>query len=54
MLQKNTIDICKGLPILLMYLGHYVLYHSINMSEVYGWCGLLNGSISSYHMAVYL
>ena len=45
-----SIDICRGIAILLVYLGHSLIYHPICLEDMYAWCNHLGRFIESYNM----
>lgn len=48
-----TIDLLRGIAILFVYLGHSILYHPIQMGDMYPWCHLLATSITSFNMPLF-
>lgn len=46
------IDLCKGLAIILVILGHSFILYPINLMEI-SWCESLNSIISSFHLATF-
>lgn len=52
-MRDRTIDICKGIAILFVYLGHSVIYHPINLMEEYDWCVWFHKFITSFNMPVF-
>lgn len=54
MKERNiSIDVNKGLAILLVYLGHSLLYYPISLSSMYGWCAVLDKCITSFNMPLF-
>ena len=52
-MRDQTIDLIKGIAILFVYLGHSILYHPIQMEEMYGWCRVLGRFIESFNMPLF-
>lgn len=52
-MRDKAIDLAKGIAILLVYLGHSILYYPIQMSSMYGWCKVLCNMISSFNMPLF-
>lgn len=48
-----AIDYAKGIAILVVYLGHSIIYHPIDLAAIYDWCNILGVSIESYNMPVF-
>ena len=44
--RDNTIDLLRGLAILIVYLGHSILYYPIDMQALYHWCSHLGTTIA--------
>ena len=53
MKRDNTIDLLRGIAILVVYLGHSILYHPIEMEAMYPWCHWLVTSIISFNMPMF-
>ena len=53
MTRDTTIDLLRGLAILVVYLGHSILYHPIEMEVMYPWCHHLATSIISFNMPLF-
>lgn len=54
MKERNiSIDVNKGLAILLVYLGHSLLYYPISLSSMYDWCAVLDKCITSFNMPLF-
>ena len=53
MTRDNTIDLLRGIAILVVYLGHSLLYHPIDMQALYPWCQTLGTSIESFNMPLF-
>lgn len=51
--RDRSLDIGKGLAILFVYLGHSILYHPIEMANMYGWCHFLERVIVSFNMPMF-
>ncbi len=51
--RDRSIDIGKGLAILFVYLGHSVLYHPIQMVQMFPWCRWLDTFITSFNMPLF-
>lgn len=51
--RDRSLDLGKGLAILVVYLGHSILYHPIQMVKLYPWCEVLNSVISSFNMPMF-
>lgn len=45
MIRDRSLDLGKGLAILIVYLGHSILYHPIQMVKLYPLCDVLNSAI---------
>lgn len=52
MSRNISIDICKGLAILFVYLGHSILYYPVNLGDVF-WCNVLATCITSFNMPLF-
>ena len=52
-MRDRSIDIGKGLAILFVYLGHSILYHPIQMANMYAWCRMVDLSITSFNMPLF-
>lgn len=52
MAKKIDIDICKGVAILLVILGHSFIVFPINLHEI-PWCYYTGNWIGSFHMPVF-
>ena len=48
-----SIDYAKGLAILLVYLGHSILYYPIALYSMYDWCHVLERMITSFNMPMF-
>lgn len=48
-----SIDYAKGLAILLVYLGHSILYYPIALYSMYDWCNVLERMITSFNMPMF-
>lgn len=48
-----AIDYAKGIAILLVYLGHSIIYHPIQLALLYNWCDILEIMISSFNMPMF-
>ena len=53
MTRDNTIDLLRGIAILVVYLGHSLLYHPIDMQALYPWCYTLGKTIESFNMPLF-
>ena len=53
MTRDNTIDLLRGIAILVVYLGHSLLYHPIDMQVLYPWGHQLGTSIESFNMPLF-
>ena len=51
--RDNTIDLLRGIAIIVVYLGHSILYHPIAMETMYPWCHQLATSIGSFNMPLF-
>lgn len=51
--RDRSIDIAKGIAILIVYLGHSILYNPIDMASMYGWCAKLGSIITSFNMPMF-
>lgn len=51
--RDRSLDLGKGLAILIVYLGHSILYHPIQMVKLYPWCDVLNSIITSFNMPMF-
>ena len=51
--RDNTIDLLRGLAILIVYLGHSILYYPIDMQALYHWCSHLGTTIASFNMPLF-
>lgn len=47
------IDYARGIAILIVYLGHSIIYHPIKLGDMYKWCNLLLNMIESFHMPLF-
>lgn len=52
-MRDRSIDLAKGLAILFVYLGHSILYHPIQMANMYPWCHTLAQFIVSFNMPMF-
>lgn len=52
-MRDRTLDLGKGLAILFVYLGHSILYHPIQMGNMYPWCHTLQRFIVSFNMPMF-
>lgn len=52
-MRDRSLDLGKGLAILIVYIGHSILYHPIQMVKLYPWCDVLNSVISSFNMPMF-
>lgn len=48
-----SIDYARGIAILIVFLGHSIIYHPIELAAMYDWCDILGISISSYNMPLF-
>ena len=53
MIRDRSLDLGKGLAILFVYLGHSILYHPIQMANLYPWCHILAQFIASFNMPMF-
>lgn len=53
MKRDNAIDLLRGIAILVVYLGHSILYHPIAMQDLYPWCNTLGRAIESFNMPLF-
>lgn len=51
--RDRSLDLGKGLAILFVYLGHSILYHPIQMADMYPWCHNLSNVILSFNMPMF-
>ena len=51
--RDNTIDLLRGLAILIVYLGYSILYYPIDMQALYHWCSHLGTTIASFNMPLF-
>ncbi len=51
--RDNTIDLLRGIAIIIVYLGHSILYHPIGMEAMYPWCHQLATTIGSFNMPLF-
>ena len=52
-MRDRSLDLGKGLAILFVYLGHSILYHPIQMANMYHWCEVLSLIIISFNMPMF-
>lgn len=52
-MRDRSLDLGKGLAILIVYIGHSILYHPIQMVKMFPWCDVLNSVISSFNMPMF-
>ena len=52
-MRDPSIDLLKGIAILFVYLGHSILYHPIQMEQMYEWCRVLGRFIESFNMPLF-
>lgn len=52
-MRDRSIDLLKGIAILFVYLGHCILYHPIQMEQMYEWCRVLGRFIESFNMPLF-
>ena len=52
-MRDRSLDLSKGLAILFVYLGHSILYHPIQMAEMFEWCHVLERIIVSFNMPMF-
>lgn len=52
-MRDHSLDIGKGLAILFVYLGHSIIYHPIQMVDMYPWCHKLAQLIVSFNMPMF-
>lgn len=52
-MRNRSIDIVKGMAILLVYLDHSIIYHPIDLKTIYPWCMQLWDFITSFNMPLF-
>ena len=52
-MRDRSLDIGRGLAILFVYLGHSILYHPIEMVNMWHWCHILERFIVSFNMPLF-
>ncbi len=52
-MRNRSIDIVKGMAILLVYLDHSIIYHPIDLKTMYPWCMQLWDFITSFNMPIF-
>lgn len=52
-MRDYSIDIAKGIAILFVYLGHSIIYHPIELANMYEWCHILERFIASFNMPLF-
>jgi len=52
-MRDSSIDLGRGLAILFVYFSHSILYHPINMLDMYPWCKFLHEIFGSFMMPIF-